>query len=868
MQFLLPTFACTVLLSPGLNAPLPYWVNTHQIMALLAANRSVNLKHFLADLDLTKVRYSRRFADRAEAFAAEEGVKVTVANTAAIDLIGAGAVLEDDDKRFYNHFFDPLNNKPGHFLWPFNRVNARADQWALTGKGATRRNVYCWKKALDDYFTGAITQPKPNARHARQELLFATLGYVTHLIQDCCQPSHARNDAHGLSFQPFRSEIEYWAGRKVNAGFMEPGVSAAINRQRAIYYPTTSQFYRSAAAFANRNFFSDSTIYKYYPQPKGTSTGLRTEKKGLFYTEYVISKVLKKSNHFLGARLARVEKNILGQTVDYTLASHEVLLDNAELLVSRAVGLCEGLINHMFRGRLEMSYDPVAKRVKVKNISDPTTVNNLSDIEFANGNLVMHYETESGLRIQLPKAHQPARIGSLKHQASVSIPGNVLGYLQTLRSSTTNPDIRPREDRLIVAFWDGTIGLERGLAASVFSALPASFGKHHGLFQYNQFGAKVDRAGDVNGDGYPDVLVRGEGYKPPTGPFYPGVVRVISGVGGTALHTFRDWWQDAAAAGDIDQDGHADILVSLLWTSGRTAGFARVLSGKTGGSLRTFWASRFIDAFASVVDGAGDVNKDGVPDIIVGAPGFWNRSRITGSATVFSGKDGKVLYTFSGIKPDEFFGFTVSAAGDVNNDGYADVMIGAKNTTATTPRQFGFNGHVTVFSGKDGKVIHQIDGVGGESLGWSLADVGDIDKDGHADILVGALGGGGSGRGAAYLYSGRSGVLMRRHDGDASWHNFGYSVAWGGDVNKDGYLDYLVGTPFASSTRGQAKVFSGKDGRQLGTTWTKDRVGWSVSGVGDMDLDGHSDIVLGRPEDSTGGKSFGSVEVISGASVK
>ncbi len=83
MQISLPptaAIAFTVLVAPGLDTPPPYMVNTHQVMALLAAQRSVNLKHFLADMALANVSYSRRFADRAEAFGGEEGVKVTVAN--------------------------------------------------------------------------------------------------------------------------------------------------------------------------------------------------------------------------------------------------------------------------------------------------------------------------------------------------------------------------------------------------------------------------------------------------------------------------------------------------------------------------------------------------------------------------------------------------------------------------------------------------------------------------------------------------------------------------------------------------------------------------------------------------------------------
>jgi FG-GAP repeat len=136
------------------------------------------------------------------------------------------------------------------------------------------------------------------------------------------------------------------------------------------------------------------------------------------------------------------------------------------------------------------------------------------------------------------------------------------------------------------------------------------------------------------------------------------------------------------------------------------------------------------DQFGWSVAGAGDVNKDGYADVVVGARFDDNKGKNSGSARVFSGKDGKVLYTFDGDRAYDQFGAAVAGAGDVDRDGYADLLIGMP---------YASYGGARVLSGKTGAVLQTFRGDGAlDYFGWSVAAVGDVNKDGRVDFVVGA----------------------------------------------------------------------------------------------------------------------------------
>ncbi|MCH7879476.1 MAG: FG-GAP repeat protein [candidate division Zixibacteria bacterium] len=208
--------------------------------------------------------------------------------------------------------------------------------------------------------------------------------------------------------------------------------------------------------------------------------------------------------------------------------------------------------------------------------------------------------------------------------------------------------------------------------------------------------------------------------------------------------------------------------------------------------LYVFTGEAVDDMFGYSVSGAGDVNNDGFADLIVGA--FQNDAggNEAGRAYVYSGRTGGLLHTFTGEAVGDVFGGSVSGAGDVNNDGFADLIVGAFNNDA------GGNsaGRAYVYSGQTGALLHTFTAEAADDwFGVSVSGAGDVNNDGFADLIVGAWtnDAGGSDAGRAYVYSGQTGTLLHTFTGEAASDVFGFSVSGAGDVNNDGFADLIVG---------------------------------------------------------------------------
>ena len=391
----------------------------------------------------------------------------------------------------------------------------------------------------------------------------------------------------------------------------------------------------------------------------------------------------------------------------------------------------------------------------------------------------------------------------------------------------------------------------------------------------DSFGWLVSGAGDVNGDGIPDLIVGA--YLDDNNGTDSGSARVFSGADGSVLYTFNgdspgDWFGiSVSGAGDVDGDGFADLIVGarLDDNNGDASGSARVFSGADGSVLYTFNGDSVFDVFGCSVSGAGDVNGDGYADLIVGAPGDDNNGSGSGSARVFSGFDGSVLYTFLGDSALDTLGLRVSGAGDVDGDGFADLIVGAPFDDNNGNR----SGTARVFSGIDGSILYSFVGDDPEDwLGTGVSGAGDVDGDGFADLIVGAFrdGTNGTDSGSARVFSGFDGSILYTFDGDSPGDLFGVSVGGAGDVDGDGFADLIVGA-FRDDTNGtdsgSARVISGRTGSVLYTLFgdsSGDWFGLSVSGVGDVDGDGYPDLIVGAPNDDNSGTDSGSARVISG----
>jgi hypothetical protein len=302
----------------------------------------------------------------------------------------------------------------------------------------------------------------------------------------------------------------------------------------------------------------------------------------------------------------------------------------------------------------------------------------------------------------------------------------------------------------------------------------------------DQLGNGIEAAGDTNGDGIPDVIAGA-----PAG----GYAKVYSGRDGRVLLTLAaeakndQFGQHTDGVGDIDQDGFADVIVGAPGNNagGAGAGRAYVYSGKTGRALLTLTGERAGDGFGAAVAGFSDKTNR---LLLVGAPGAGERK--SGRAFVYRGLSAKPAFVMeSDSTGGALGGMFLSVPGDVDGDGVPDVYASDWNNNAKGPS----TGRIYVHSGRDGKHLLTLTGESaGEGFGTSPSVAGDVDGDGRADLIVGAwqYAGAAMGGGRAYLYSGRDGRLMKtftcRTPGDA----FGFDAVTLGDVDGDGAADFLI----------------------------------------------------------------------------
>lgn len=274
------------------------------------------------------------------------------------------------------------------------------------------------------------------------------------------------------------------------------------------------------------------------------------------------------------------------------------------------------------------------------------------------------------------------------------------------------------------------------------------------------FGWSSAAVGDVNGDGFDDVLI-GALLDDTTGLSNCGSATLVSGQNGAVLYTLfggaanDNLGDDVGRAGDVNGDGFPDLIAGAPSAdpNGGTSGRATVFSGMDGSVLMHIDGDSAGDRLGDSVDGGVDVDADGFDDLVVGAPQDDPASGANaGTVRVVSGKTGAILHSFGGDSAADQLGGAVRGAGDVNRDGYGDVVAGAR----LDDDNGGASGTVRVWSGRDGAVLYTFAGDStGDTLGTSVGAGGDLNGDGWPDVVAGATGDddGGNGAGSARAWS-------------------------------------------------------------------------------------------------------------------
>ena len=392
----------------------------------------------------------------------------------------------------------------------------------------------------------------------------------------------------------------------------------------------------------------------------------------------------------------------------------------------------------------------------------------------------------------------------------------------------------------------------------------------HGENIGDGFGWVGATLGDLDGDGSPDFAT--------TAPFYGGdqangKIYVYSGKSGALLHEAvgvegNRFGYSINSAGDVNADGTPDYIVGGAGPANRIV----VYSGADHTIIHELTSPAEVrENFGASVAGAGDVNRDGIPDLLVGATRADVSETITDTGRVYllSGSDGSVIWEQLGETPQGMLGSGLGQVGDVNGDEIPDQVAAAPGAGANAL------GEAYVYSGVDGVVLYTLQPVAEATSGGTFgtffaAGAGDVNADGTPDIFVGdysAVRGEAAGTGRAYIYSGVDGASLYVFEAEADGDGLGPGRGIP-DINGDGHADVSLAawqSSAATPAGGKVYIHSGKDGSILHTvtgTLGQDALGVDALSVGDVNGDGNMDYMLTAVGQDFGGTDVGHLYIV------